>query len=352
MFGIQGSQGMASLGVSGRVVEDKNVFAFPPIFSSIMGGRYADRLSLTSLKLYAVGIDAVGERVVEIRDVIDGGQGPDCPGPLITQAYNLSTFSPLVSQVLLILNCSGLRLAKDVTFKLESSEKETIFDQVFNVREAGDSQALVLAVLERTDGRWIAGPVGALATRYSPVWADRLLPQLAEYWKVGLPNPLAGDWQKVLFTKDVVAHLVAHVPDGELPAIYQHALTQLGQNFTADFATDLLCRLVYQWSGTALTPNRISIANSLVDCGAEWREIFFSADLDDDQSIAALCRLGQMQPSWAGLFLSTYSPARILEYASTEEKADAVYKLAPHNYLLGRISERSRVQALESDLGL
>lgn len=86
--------------------------------------------------------------------------------------------------------------------------------------------------------------------------------------------------------------------------------------------------------------------------GADWRDILFDASLNDEQCIAALIRLGGMQASWAAFFLSTYAPSQIVEYASTEEKADGVYKLVPHGFLLDRISEHRRVAALEQDLGL
>lgn len=102
----------------------------------------------------------------------------------------------------------------------------------------------------------------------------------------------------------------------------------------------------------ALSLNRTAVFNDLVDRGADWCDVLFGASLNDEQCIAALIRLGGMQASWAAFFLSTYAPSQIVEYASTEEKADGVYKLVPHGFLLDRISEHRRVAVLERDLGL
>jgi len=352
MFGVKGERGVASLGFSTLGVAGKNVLALPQGLSMVVGGRGAGMLSLSSVILYGVGLEAISGGLVESRILMREHQASVSADSIMSQAYNLSSFNPRASRIFLILNCSGLRLGQDVTFRLEDSSSEWFFNHTFNVREAGECQVLVLAVLERTDDGWRAGPVGALAERYTSFWAGRVLPQLCEHWTVGLPNPLSEEWRETTLTGDAFPHLVAHVTDRELPDAYQQGLADLGQDFTVAFATNLLGRLVYQWSGKALSLNRTAVFNDLLDRGADWCDILFGASLNDEQCIAALIRLGQMQASWAVFFLSTYSPSQIVKYACTEEKADAVYKLVPHGFLLDRLSEHRRVAVLERDLGL
>lgn len=356
MFGVKGELGTASLSFSKPGGTGKNTFPLPHSLqglSIILGGRGADMLSLSSATLLGVGLEAVTGGLVESRVLMSKGQTPVGADAIMSQAYNLASFNPRVSRIFLILKCMGLCWGEDVTLRLEDSDNNgLLFDHTFDVREAGQCEALVLGVMERTDDGWRAGPVGVLAERYSSLWAARILPTLSEHWTVGLPNPLSSGWRQTQVLPEAFAHLVAHVPDTQLPATYQQGLVELGQNFTSEYATDLLARLVYQWSQKALNTNQMAVANHLVANGADWREIFFDAELNDEQCISALIRVGQTQPSWAALILNTYPLRLIVEYAVTMEKADAVYQLVPHECLLDRVSEHRRVTALEQDLGL
>jgi hypothetical protein len=100
----------------------------------------------------------------------------------------------------------------------------------------------------------------------------------------------------------------------------------------------------------ALSLNRTAVFNDLVDRGADWCDIFFGSALNDELVIAALIRLGQMQASWAGFFLSTYHPVKSRNTPLRRKRP--MPGTVPHGFLLDRLSEHRRVAVLERDLGL
>lgn len=206
--------------------------------------------------------------------------------------------------------------------------------------------------MDRTENGWLVGPVGAIQDQYNAFWGQKVLSVLGEHWGVGLPNPLSGVWKQSAITQDSFSHLVAHAVDSELKTTYQQGLADLGQHFTQNHATDLLCELVYQWAGKKLSENRISVARNLVERGADWCDILYGEGLEDEQCIAALLQMASVQPSWATFFLDRFEPSQLLAFATTEERADALYARIPADYLLDRVGDGVRVRALEHDLGL
>jgi hypothetical protein len=336
---------------------ERNALSFPSGLPVIMVGAGAglSGASVMSGSIHAVGVDAHFAECVQ-NEIVTGRKKIDNQGELqLAHSYDLSWIPARAFRIFLVFNCtllSELPSTQEVTFKITAESGRVLLDQTYDVREARDSTALVLAVLERAEDGWLLGPVGSIQQRFSLLWMEKILPTLSEYWGAGLPNPLARVRPAGSLTLDAFAHLVAQGVDSDLKATYEQGLQQLDQPVAEACVTEILSRLVIHWSGGALSTSQIYVAKDLVDRGADWRDILFVKPLEDDRCIAALLRLSLKQLPWATFFLTTFTPQQLLAFASTEEKAEAVYALLPADYLLDRIGEWVRVQALERDLGL
>jgi len=219
-------------------------------------------------------------------------------------------------------------------------------DTPIHARMTFGAPCLILGVFEKEEGGWSFGMPGITIAHPLEIWlSSQAAQQAMRAWHSGLPNPRQEPAGALL--PEHYAHWLVHAPTERLAGLY----AQMRGAAQADQATLLLRALMSSWEDASLDQHRQALIRTLIADGADWRSVLGSIELAQSL-MEAIVALARQFPGWSRLFLENVDEAQILDYASTPQRADALYALVPARCLLGLVSESLVASRLECDIGL
>ncbi|WP_410951663.1 hypothetical protein [Pseudomonas sp. S1(2024)] len=219
-------------------------------------------------------------------------------------------------------------------------------DTPIHARMIFRAPCLILGVFEKEAGGWSFGMPGITLAHPLEIWlSSQAAQQVMRAWHIGLPNPLQEPAGALL--PEYYAHWLVHAPTEHLAGLY----AQMRGADQGDQATLLLRALMSSWEDASLDQHRQTLIRALIADGADWRSVLKSVE-PTHSVMEAIVALARQFPAWSRLFLETVDDAQILDYATTPQRADALYALVPARCLLGLVSESLVASRLECDIGL